>query len=298
VDPGAAPAGPASRELRLRDLADEWLLNLRVEGRSPRTLRWYCHHIDAYLAAGGVDHLGSLTAAELRRYICALQDRGLSDNSVRGAFLSLRCMCNWAAREGYRVDAALLRVKTPRVSEKELATYTKEQQDAILAAAPTGWPKLTVRILLGTGIRISELSDMLVDDFEDGGEQAFLKVQRGKGAKFRRVPVSYRLRRDLIRWINHDRPDSRHERLLVMRQGELVSVETVTRMLTRLGNRVGVRVHAHRFRHTFATQYLQNGGELERLRKILGHTSYQMVMRYVHLDKGDLAEDIDDRTPY
>ncbi len=248
--PKADPAAPpvrVDRRLRLQDLADEWLLNLRVEGRSPRTLKWYRHHIDAYLAAGGVEDLSSLTATELRRYICALQDRGLSENSVRGAFLSLRCMCNWAAREGYPVDAALLRVKTPRVAEQELTTYTREQQDAILAAAPTGWPRLTARILLGTGIRISELCDMRIDDFEDGGEQAFLKVQRGKGGKFRRVPVSYRLRRDIIR---------------------------------------------------FATAYLQNGGELERLRKILGHTSYQMVMRYVHLDKGDLAEDIDDRTPY
>ena len=294
---GQRPAG-APREHRLKALASEWLLNLRVEGRSPRTLRWYRHHIDAYLGAGGVDDLSSLTAAELRRYVCELQDRGLSDDSVRGAFLSLKCMCNWAAREGYRVDAGLVRVRTPRVSEKELITYSDPQQDAILAAAPVGWPKLTVRILLRTGIRISELCDMVVDDFEDGGESAFLKIQRGKGAKFRRVPVSLRLRRDVIRWINHERPDSRHQRLLATRDGEAVSVETVTRMLSRLSDRVGVRVHAHRFRHTFATDYLHNGGDMERLRRILGHTGYQMVMRYLHLNKGDLAQDINERSPY
>jgi Phage integrase, N-terminal SAM-like domain len=155
----AAPAG-APREHRLTALASEWLLNLRVEGRSPRTLRWYRHHIDAYLGAGGVDDLSSLTAAELRRYVCELQDRGLSDDSVRGAFLSLKCMCNWAAREGYRIDAGLLRVRTPRVSEKELVTYSDQQQDAILAAAPLGWPKLTVRILLGERAAVS--SDRVV----------------------------------------------------------------------------------------------------------------------------------------
>jgi Phage integrase, N-terminal SAM-like domain len=116
ADLAAAPAG-APREHRLKALASEWLLNLRVEGRSPRTLRWYRHHIDAYLGAGGVDDLSSLTAAELRRYVCELQDRGLSDDSVRGAFLSLKCMCNWAAREGYRIDAGLLRVRTPHVGE-------------------------------------------------------------------------------------------------------------------------------------------------------------------------------------
>jgi integrase len=48
---------------------------------------------------------------------------------------------------------------------------------------------------------------------------------------------------------------------------------------------------------TFATEYLRRGGEMERLRRILGHTTYVMVMRYVHLDKGDLGKDFDERSP-
>jgi len=62
--------------------------------------------------------------------------------------------------------------------------------------------------------------------------------------------------------------------------------------------RLGIQVHAHKFRHTFATEYLRNGGEIERLRRILGHTTYFMVMRYVHLDKGDLGRDFDLWSPF
>ena len=51
-------------------------------------------------------------------------------------------------------------------------------------------------------------------------------------------------------------------------------------------------------RHTYATEYLRQGGEIERLRRILGHTTYVMVMRYVHLDKGDLGKDFDERSPF
>jgi integrase/recombinase XerD len=69
-------------------------------------------------------------------------------------------------------------------------------------------------------------------------------------------------------------------------------------MLNRLGNALGYRVHAHKFRHTFATAYLRNGGDIERLRRILGHTTYAMVMRYVHLRKDDLYIDFESRTPY
>ena len=291
-------AGGATREIRLVALCSEWLLNLKVEGRSPRTLSWYKEQVHLYLARGGATTLQDLTGAELKRYISELQDMGRADNTVRGAFLSLRNMCNWAAREGYPVDPGLQRIKTPRVAEKELWTYTDAQVKAVLDGASDGWPALCVRILLGTGMRISELCDLRLEDFEDDGDTAFLKVRRGKGAKFRRVPVSSKLRRDLLRWVNRDRPDSRDDHLFIGERELPVTVGAVQQMLKRLGAKVGTRLHAHGFRHTFATEYLRNDGQTERLRKILGHSSYQMVMRYVHLHKGDLAQDFDERSPY
>jgi len=138
------PSVPASsaaglREHSLGGVVNEWLLTLKVEGRSPRTLKWYRQQIDMYRRRGGVERLADLTGGELRRYIGELQDSGRADNTVRGAFLSLKCMCNWAAREGYAVDPALLRVKTPRVAEKELFTYRADQVKAILDAASEVW---------------------------------------------------------------------------------------------------------------------------------------------------------------
>jgi integrase len=59
----------------------------------------------------------------------------------------------------------------------------------------------------------------------------------------------------------------------------------------------GRPLHAHRFRHTFATG-VRAGGEMERLRRILGRTTYVMVMRYVHLGKGDLGKDFDERSSF
>ena len=84
-------------------------------------------------------------------------------------------------REGYPVDPALQRVKTPRVAEKELTTYTDVQVKAVLDGASDGWPALCVRVLLGTGMRISEFCDLRLEDFEDDGDTSFLQVRRGKG---------------------------------------------------------------------------------------------------------------------
>jgi integrase/recombinase XerD len=147
-------------------------------------------------------------------------------------------------------------------------------------------------------MRLSELCGLTVDDFEDDEEQAFLKIQRGKGAKFRRVPVSSRLRRELIRYLNRQRPDSASGQLLLRSDGRPVRLVSVCDLLRRIRLKVGFGVRAHRFRHTFATEYLRAGGEIERLRRILGHTTYVMVMRYVHLDKGDLGRDFDGLSPF
>ena len=210
---------------------------------------------------------------------------------------TLKAFANWALREGYGVDAGVLRVRAPKVPEQEMETYTEAQLETILDAAPEGWPRMAILILLGTGMRVGELCALKLEtDIEDEGDTIFLKIRRGNGGKFRRVPVSRRLRRELVRYVNRVRPETSAAELLVRPDGRPVRVETVIELFRRL--RIGFRVHAHRFRHTFATQYLRQGGEIERLRRILGQTSYVMVMRYVHLDKGDLARDINTRSPF
>jgi site-specific recombinase XerD len=285
-------------QVHLEPLVREWLLELQVLGRSRRTVEWYRQKIGWYLEHGQAPTLADLTAFEFKRYLAELQARGLADNTVHGHFEVLKAFANWACRESYPVDPALLKVRAPKVAQQEMETYSSEQQAALLRAAAPGWPRMAVATLLGTGMRVGELCALSLEDVEDDREASFLKIKRGKGAKFRRVPVSQLLRRELVRYLNRHRPETPAEQLLVLRDGRPVTVACVSRLFQRLRRRVGFRVHAHKFRHTFATEYLRRGGEIERLRRILGHTTYVMVMRYVHLDKGDLYRDFDLRSPF
>ena len=305
---GAAARAPVEAGVRVqplrglhpvRALLREWLLELKVMGRSPRTIDWYQQKMDWYRSSGGAENLEQLNAFELKRFLAEQQERGLSDNTVHGFFQVIKSFANWCAREEYPVDPSVLRMRPPKVALKEMATYTPEQVKAIFDAAKLGWPQLAVKILLGTGIRVGELCNLLLEDVEDDDDaMMFLKIKRGKGAKFRRVPVSQRLRREIIRYINKSRPDSDAPHLLLLSAGRPVSVQTACELLQRLHKKLGFPLHAHKFRHTFATEYLRRGGEMERLRRILGHTTYSMVMRYVHLDKGDLGRDFDERSPF
>jgi site-specific recombinase XerD len=290
-------AGDA-RDFRLAPLVAEWLLDLQVIGRSERTLTWYREKMDGFVEASGVETLGDLTALALKSHMAGMQGRGLADNTVHGSYQVVRGFAAWAARENYPVDDAVLRVRAPKVAQQEPEAYSTAQVQAVLKSAALGWAQMAEMLLLGTGMRVSEMCALTLDDIEDDGETTTLKVRRGKGGKFRRVPVSSRLRRELVRYVNRLRPETATDRLLVLADGRPAEVRSVKDLHKRVAGRVGFRVHAHKFRHTFATEYLRNDGELERLRRILGHTTYVMVMRYVHLDKGDLCRDFDLRSPF
>ena len=287
-----------STRTALEPLVREWLMDLRVLGRSPKTIAWYAQKMDWYLRNGGASTLEELTAFEVKRYLADLQGRGLAPNTVHGCFETLKAFANWTAREHYPIDPGVLTARAPKVPQQEMGTYAAAQIDAMLQAAPEGWPRLAILTLLGTGMRVGELCALKLDDIEDEGDAAFLKIRRGKGGKFRRVPASKRLRRELARYLNRTRPDTSAQELLVRADGRPVRIASVADLFQRLHPRVGFRVHAHKFRHTFATEYLRQGGEIERLRRILGHTTYVMVMRYVHLDKDDLYRDFNERSPF
>ena len=130
----------------LKPLIREWLLELKVMGRSPRTIKWYEQKLDWYFRADGVVNLEALTAFELKRFLGEQQERGLSDNTIHGFFQVLRTFANWAHREEYPVDRTLLRVRPPKVALKEMSTYTEDQMAAIFNEAPAGWPQLAVQI--------------------------------------------------------------------------------------------------------------------------------------------------------
>ena len=193
------PSTNHGADVALDALVREWLLELKVMGRSQRTMDWYAQKMRSYVASANATRLDELTAFAVKRYLGELRDRGLAPNTIHGVFETLKALASWAQREHYPVDADLLRMRAPQVPVKEMETYSSEQLNTLFAATPPGWATLAIQILLGTGMRLAELCALTVDDVEDEGEVTFLKIRSGKGAKFRRVPISSRLRRELVR---------------------------------------------------------------------------------------------------
>ncbi len=144
-----------------------------------------------------------------------------------------------------------------------------------------------VLLLADTGLRIGEVAALRVEDVDLVAGRIW--VRRGKGGKSRVVFASAPVLEALqAYWASRSaRPE---DPAFTDLEGQGLSADALKRLIRRLGQRAGVRIHAHALRHFFATQYLRNGGDPLTLKRLLGHSSLAMVERYVQLVDEDLRE--------
>jgi integrase/recombinase XerD len=149
-------------------------------------------------------------------------------------------------------------------------------------------------LLLSTGVRASELCTARRADL-DMAENSLKVTGKGRGTagKERFVYFGQKTRRALWRYlVEHKELQDDGPLFVVEPDGEPRPMKrrALDTLLKRIGERAGVMdVYPHRFRHTFAVNYLRNGGNAFALMRVLGHTSIKMVSHYVNLAQADLA---------
>lgn len=291
----------------LEQLAFQFKAFNKTEGKSVRTVEWYDQTLELFirylLERGLSTRLKDLSLEGVREYVLHLQERpkhpqqihykskvnGLSPSSVDNHVRGLRTFFFWLQREGYTEESILARLRRPKVPFKIIEPLTEAEISLILSAInpDTLWGSRDVAImitLLDTGLRVSELANLKVDDAHL--EQGYLKVF-GKGQKERIVPIGSSAQKTLMRYLYHFRPEPTPigaNHFFIMGAGNPMSAHAVKLVMRRVAERSGVkRLHAHLLRHTFAVNYLMNGGDVFSLQQILGHTTLEMVRRYVSL---------------
>jgi site-specific recombinase XerD len=146
--------------------------------------------------------------------------------------------------------------------------------------------RLMVLLPLDTGLRLAEIAT--IDKANVSPD--LLRVQ-GKGRQFRDVPLSREILHDLL-YIGNS-----HNPWISKRTGAPLTKDGVQLAYRRIFARSGVEGSVHHLRHTFATMYLRRGGNLESLRRILGHRSIKTTEIYLHLVTSDLVDSHRDTSP-
>jgi site-specific recombinase XerD len=151
--------------------------------------------------------------------------------------------------------------------------------------------RVTVEMLLRTGLRVSEFTGLRADAMVLIGAGPWLHVPVGKLREDRYLP----LHPQLVTLIDsyraaHVSPD--HPLLLPRENGRPLDRHTVTRMINRAGAAAGLsHIHPHQLRHTLATQAINRGMSLEAIAALLGHRSLDMTLRYAKIASRTVADE-------
>jgi integrase/recombinase XerC len=271
----------------------------KQRGQSPNTIKAYRRDLEAFTDFcdrhyGGAWTWTTVDRLGMRGFLGELQRRGLAKRSAARALSAVRSLYRFL-QENHGVPSNIARAARVPKLDKRLPTYMdKEQTGALFAwaeARAEGDDFAATRdlaileLFYSTGIRLSELSGMNLEDLDLLSDQA--KV-RGKGRKERIVPVGSRAVLALRRYLNLretvvGRRGSDRRAVFVSRLGRRLAPRGVQRAVHAMFDAIGgdtLRVHS--LRHTFATHMLDAGADLRAVQELLGHASLSTTQIYTH----------------
>lgn len=295
-------------------LIDSYRLECKIQGKSLKTISIYTTALTIlhkFLKQYGLPtDVTNIGVKELRQFILYLQQakafrnhpfarpqqKGLTGHTINCYLRAIRAFWGWLLFEEMIDVNPFDKVRIPKPPKRVIIPFSEEQLRALLTAidthSPIGFRDHTIILtLLDTGLRVSELCDLKLED--SNLSERSLKVL-GKGDKERTVPIGATVQRMILRYIKRHRPNPTNQLqdyLFLTRTGDPLTGNRVETIIENYGQKAkvkAVRCSPHTFRHTFAISYLRNGGDVFSLQRILGHSTLEMVRNYIALTQSDL----------
>jgi integrase/recombinase XerC len=243
-----------------------------------------------------------LDAHHVRGYVAWLRRQKRGGATLKRHLSSLRGLFRHLVDRGELKANPAIDVRAPKQAQPLPKTLSKE--DAIrLVEAPhddtlAARDRAILELFYSSGLRLAELQGLDLDAFESD----FSEVRvTGKGRRTRIVPVGKKAREALRAWLMEraDLADAGEQALFVSHRGTRLSRGSIQSRLAHWARRagLGVRVHPHRLRHSFATHLLEESGDLRAVQELLGHASIATTQVYTHLDFAHLARIYDAAHP-
>lgn len=288
----------------LNDLVSQFLASRQRLNRSPSSLEYYRIVLGNFRWYAKTnkwpDDIEELTRGHLRDFLDYVSTESFrwpgarrcsckpaSPATVHHYGQVVKCFFFWAENEEYLEHNPLARFKLGPPRYKQVEPYSDDEvvamleickQDARFRYRYLGTRNLAIiSLFVATGLRLEELANIRLSHFDPRLQQ--LEVN-GKGGKIRLVPINGEARKALKRYLELREPGG--DELWKTDDGQVMSKDSVSTMIERLKKRAGVTSDGlvHRFRHYFATRYLDAGGDINSLRLLLGHATLDMVLRY------------------
>jgi site-specific recombinase XerD len=260
---------------------EEYLKKLRercvLHGFSNQTIKSYSYNVEKFLDFIEKSRL-NISNEAVKLYLLSQE---LSINSSRLQYASISFFFREILRKPFSFEDIPIKKK-----EKQLPkVISKEKIREMIDLTDNLKHKLIIKLLYSSGLRLQELIDLKRKDIDF--ERGLVNVKKGKGNKDRVTLISEALKLDLLKYYSNTL--FKTEYVFEGRNGKYTK-KSVQKVIDEAGKRVGIEIHPHMLRHSFATHLLEQGTDIRHIQKLLGHSDLKTTEIYTHVSSKDLSK--------
>lgn len=286
-----------SDKVTFEDGCNKYLDNCRQRNLREGTINHYKQSYTQFYKYFDADMpVEEFTSDMYKQYVVYLRNTLQNDVSINSYLRDLITTLHFLMNEGYVEPFKMQAIKVDRTnvetySDDELRTLL--QKPNIKKCSFTEYQSwVMTNFLFSTGVRQRSLINIKVKDVDFDNNVVYVNITKNRKPLL--VPINQTMAHILNEYLKYRKHNNKEDFLFCNVFGEQLVKSTCYHMLYEYNKRRGVETTGiHRYRHTFARQWILNGGNVVSLSRLLGHSSLQITQNYINLLVSDVAKEVD-----
>lgn len=248
---------------------------MRIRNFSPKTINTYIYYNKELLRFANKD-VKEINTQDIKDYIDCLFNLGKSSSTVNLAINAFKFYYEGVMQRNFFVPK--IGVARPKTEKKLPTVLAKSEVVTMINSLDNIKHKLILQILFGSGLRVSELVDLKINDIDFA--RKVITIKHGKGAKDRITIISEQTLKNIEKYLNEFQP------LIYLFEsyepGNKLNVRSAQKVVAEAARLACINkdVSAHSLRHSFATHLLENGTDIRYIQELLGHARLETTQIY------------------
>lgn len=250
---------------------------LKIRGFSQLTVRNYCFFVEKFLKNAN-KNANELNEDDVKTYLA-----GLFENKSKNTIMLAAASIKFFYKEILGKEFA--QIKMPKKEKKLPEVLTKDEVKILLGKADNLKSHLIISLLYSSGLRVSELVNLKVDDLNLNEKIGWVRM--GKGSKDRIFTISSSLAEKLKEYLGE-----RKENKFIFSAAKPLTTRNIQKIIkgTRIRAGINKKITPHTLRHSFATHLLEQGTDIRLIQSLLGHSSLTTTQVYTHISSEQLKK--------
>lgn len=274
--------------MNIKEAYGRFMQEQLFRGNSIYTIEYYECSLKMFIGFCGTDtdveDLDIFTFKSYQLYIS--QQRNINKTSVRTYARAVKVFYRWLYFENY-IDIDINRLNLMKANKEVILPLSDTEVKQLIALYDnsnilSSRNRTIIMLMLDCGLRLGEVVNLQASDIDFVNHYL---VINGKGSKQRVVPFGSTLSKQLSIYFNYrNNVSSATNSVFLTQKNTAITHNAIKMLFSRIKKKNGLsRVYPHLLRHTFATNYIYNGGNLEVLRILMGHSTINITQIYIHL---------------